>query len=50
MQERRVGMRPKLAAYIREVKAGTTIIVTDHGRQVARIIPDTSSSERRWQP
>ena len=50
MQERRVGMRDlksKLAAYIREVKAGTTIIVTDHGRQVARIIPETCSSEQK---
>ena len=50
MQERRVGMRDlksKLAAYIRAVEAGTTIIVTDHGRQVARIIPETSSSEQK---
>ena len=52
MRERRVGMRDlksKLAVYMREVEAGTTIIVTDHGRQVARIIPEADSSEQKLQ-
>ena len=50
MQERSVAMRDlksKLAAYIREVEAGKTILVTDHGRQVARIIPETIFSEQK---
>ncbi len=49
MRERRVGMRElkaKLSEYIGEVRSGTTIVVTDHGRQVARIIPETESSEQ----
>ena len=44
MGERRVGIRElksKLSECVREVKAGQTIIVTERGRAVARIIPDT---------
>ena len=29
------------------VKRGTTVVVTDHGRQVARIIPETDSAEQK---
>ena len=45
MAERRIGIRElksKLSECVREVKAGETIIVTDHGRAVARIIPDAT--------
>lgn len=52
MRECRVGLhdlRSKLTEYIRDVEAGaTTIVVTDdHGRQVARIVPETDSLEQR---
>ncbi len=49
MQERRVGMRTlksKLTEYMRVVKAGTTIVVTERGREIARIIPETDSGEQ----
>ena len=45
MAERRVGIRElksKLSECVREVKAGQTIIVTERGRAVARIIPDST--------
>ena len=48
MRERLVGLgdlRSKLATYMREVEAGTTITVTNRRRQVARIIPATDASE-----
>ena len=50
MRERRVGIRDlksKLSEYIRDVQAGATVVVTDHGRQVARIVPETDSNEQR---
>ena len=45
MGERRIGIRElksRLSECVREVKAGQTIVVTEHGRAVARIIPDTT--------
>ncbi len=45
MAERRIGIRElksKLSECVREVKAGRTIIVTERGRAVARIIPDST--------
>jgi len=45
MGERRIGIRElksRLSECVREVKTGGTIIVTEHGRAVARIIPDTT--------
>jgi len=45
MGERRIGIRElksKLSECVREVKTGGTIIVTEHGRAVARIIPDAT--------
>jgi len=50
MQERRVGIRElksKLSECVREVKGGTTIVVTDHGKGVARLIPESYSLEER---
>lgn len=49
MQEQRVGIRTlksKLSEYMGVVKAGTTIVVTERGRQIARIIPETDSGEQ----
>ena len=50
MGERRVGIRElkaRLSECVREVKAGATIVVTDHGRRVARLVPETPSLEDR---
>ena len=44
MRERAVEiseLRTKLSGYIREVKKGATIVVTEHGRPVARIVRET---------
>lgn len=41
MRERRVGIRElksKFGARVRDVKRGATIVVTEHGRKVARIV------------
>ena len=50
MAERRIGIRElksKLSECVREVKGGGTIVVTEHGRPVARMIADTSSLRER---
>jgi prevent-host-death family protein len=50
MQERRVGIRElksKLSECVREVKRGSTILVTDHGKAVARLVPQSESVEER---
>jgi prevent-host-death family protein len=50
MRERRIGIRDlksKLSECIRDVEAGATVVVTDHGRQVARIVPEADSVEHR---
>ena len=49
-RERRVGIRElkaTLSECVREVKAGRTIVVTDHGQPVARIIPEAMSLRER---
>ncbi|MCY4672032.1 MAG: type II toxin-antitoxin system prevent-host-death family antitoxin [Rhodococcus sp.] len=49
MQERRVGIRDlkcKLSEYMRDVQAGAAVIVTVHGHQVARKVPETDSNEQ----
>lgn len=41
--EQHVGIRDlkaRLSEYVRDVKAGGTVVVTEHGRPVARIIPE----------
>ena len=46
MGVRRIGIRElksKLSECVREVRAGQTIVVTERGRAVARMIPDASS-------
>src|ERR1700680_2893218 len=50
MAERRIGIRElksKLSECVREVKGGGTIVVTEHGRPVARMIGDASSLDER---
>ena len=50
MAERRIGIRElksKLSECVREVKGGGTIVVTEHGRPVARMIADASSLDER---
>ena len=50
MAERRVGLRElksKLSECVREVRSGGTIVVTEHGRPVARMIGEASSLDER---
>ena len=52
MNETRVGTRElknKLSEYLRRVKAGETIIVTDHGKTIGHIVPVQPSVEQRIQ-
>ena len=46
MHEKRIGIRKlktTLSECVREVKAGRTIVVTEYGRPVARLIPEAAS-------
>ncbi len=48
--ERQVGIRElksRLSQYLRDVKAGATVVVTERGVPVARLVPDAVSPERR---
>jgi prevent-host-death family protein len=50
MPEQKVGIRElkaRLSGYIRAMKKGTTIVITERGSEVGRIIPTTSSAEDR---
>ena len=52
MTEIRVGTRElknKLSEYLRRVKAGETIIVTEHGKSIGQIIPMKLTVEERLQ-
>jgi prevent-host-death family protein len=52
MAERKVGIRElkaKLSGYIREIKRGNTIVITERGMEVGRIIPTSGSEEQRTQ-
>lgn len=49
-RERRIGIRElksTLSECIREAKSGRTIVVTDHGQPVVRIIPEGISLRER---
>ena len=49
-REKRVGIRElksSLSECVREVKSGRTIVVTEHGQPVARIIPEGISLRQR---
>ena len=44
-------LKNRLSHYLRLVRNGATLVVTDHGRPVAMLRPlesDTASSEERW--
>jgi prevent-host-death family protein len=50
MREKRIGIRElksRLSECVREVKSGRSIVVTEHGQPVARIIPETMSTAER---
>jgi prevent-host-death family protein len=50
MREKRIGIRElksTLSECVREVKSGRTIVVTDRGQPVARIIPEAISLRDR---
>ena len=50
MREKRIGIRElksTLSQCVREVKSGRTIVVTEHGQPVARIIPEAISVRER---
>ena len=50
MRERKIGIRElksKLSECVRDVKMGATIVVTEHGRSVARIVPEARSLDER---
>ncbi len=50
MKKRQIGIRElksKLSKCVREVKKGATIVVTERGRPVARIIPESNSLAER---
>ena len=50
VQERYVGIRDlkaTLSECVRDVKAGGTIIVTEHGRAVARMVPEPETLRDR---
>jgi prevent-host-death family protein len=45
-REKRIGIRQlksTLSECVRQVRAGRTIVVTDHGQPVARLIPEAAS-------
>ena len=49
-REKRIGIRElksTLSECVREVRAGRTIVVTDRGQPVARIIPEAVSLRQR---
>lgn len=50
MREQSIGIRElkaRLSQCVRDVKRGATIVVTEHGRRVARLVPDTGSIDER---
>lgn len=42
-------MKAQLSRLVREVKQGATVVVTEHGRPVARLVPEPVSVEERMQ-
>jgi prevent-host-death family protein len=50
MEQTRVGIRElkeNLSKYMAKVKSGQSIIITEHGKPVGRIIPEGQSLEER---
>lgn len=49
MRERQVDihdLESRLAEYIRDIEAGATVVITDNGRHVARIVPEGEPLEQ----
>ena len=40
-------MKARLSRYLREVKAGAIVVITERGKPVGRILPIESSSEQQ---
>jgi prevent-host-death family protein len=52
MHETTVGIRElkaQISKYLRRVKAGQTLVITDHGKPVGRIVPVEETLEARMQ-
>jgi prevent-host-death family protein len=52
MSEMTVGIRElkaRLSAYMRQVKAGATLLITERGKPIGRIVPLSPSLEIRMQ-
>ena len=52
MTEKTIGVRQlktRLSEYLRKVKEGQTIVITEHGKPVGRIVPVAQSLESRMQ-
>ncbi len=50
MEQISVGVRDlktQLSKYLHHVKAGETVIITEHGRPIGRIVPEPESIEDR---
>jgi prevent-host-death family protein len=50
MEQTKVGIRElkeNLSKYMAKVKSGQSIVITDHGKPVGRIIPEGQSLEER---
>ncbi len=53
MAEIKVGIRQlkaELSAYLRKIKAGNTVVITERGKPVGRIAPVQPSPEERLEP
>jgi len=52
MEEMTVGVRElktQLSKYLRQVKAGRTVVITEHGKAVGRLVPAVQSvEEKMW--
>jgi prevent-host-death family protein len=51
MSEIRVGVRDlkaRLSEYLRQVKQGQVILITEHGRTVGRLLPAEGTPEERF--
>ena len=42
-------LKSNLSKYLQQVQQGTAIIITKHGKPIARIIPETTSAQQRMQ-
>jgi prevent-host-death family protein len=52
MGEQQVGVRElkaRLSKYLREVKKGRTVLITEHGKPVGRLMPAAATLEARLQ-